>query len=180
MVLASGNYITSDIMDTYHVALESLVKDLSRPVIFHYSPTVSGCLNCFYDSINHRSSNRYDASNPFLLGTTYHIAFVDGQTCPVCKGVGKITTAQSGVYNCVVRWRNKPYEFAGINNGTDGLTGNIPNADVYIKTFVERMSNIEKCVGATIDGVYCIPTMKPTSRGLCTPFLTVAYFKRKD
>jgi hypothetical protein len=179
MVLPSGNYVDASVVATYQETLTALFYDLSRDVVFVKEPSMSGCANCIWDSINNKSSNRYDLTNPFPSGTTYHKPFIDGQTCPVCYGKGKILIPQSGVQRAMIRWISRNYEYP-TQYGDGGQFGNVPNADLKLKVLTSGAGNLNICKTVIVDGITCEILQTPIHRGLVTPFITAAYYKRRN
>jgi|GEM_PF-1220613 len=54
------------------------------------------CPNCIYDAISGRSSNQYEHNGP--------LPFIDGQICPYCNGVGKLSfSKEESVYLGIIK-----------------------------------------------------------------------------
>lgn len=175
----SGNFITQDIIDTYQSVVVGLRNDLGRYVTIILPPKGSGCSNCLYDSIRKTSAGTYNVDNPFPSGV-YNRYFQDGKTCPICNGKGQINIPQSGVYKSSIRWINRREEKVGFFNRDDGQIGNVPNADVRLKIAYSGHRDLQNCVGAIIDGIYCERVEMPISRGLGELFVSICFFNRKE
>ena len=102
MVNPFDGIVNAAIKSTYKNAMSALITDLALTCRLVFSSTnFTRCPNCYYDSINHKSSNRY-----FPGGT---IPFNTGQVCPMCHGVGKVISESTESINLAVVWDYKDF-----------------------------------------------------------------------
>lgn len=81
--------LTPDIISIAQDALDDLLAPhaeggLAKTCQLIYPPVLSECVNCIYDPIGDKSSNRWITGGP--------MPFPDGGICPVCNDVGKLAT----------------------------------------------------------------------------------------
>jgi len=91
--------ITSSMKTTWTNAISSLLLDNACTVpcrIVYGSTRFTDCVNCSYDAIGQKSSNRYQSGGP--------VPFQMGTLCPVCNGKGKIADepTEENVYLMVI------------------------------------------------------------------------------
>lgn len=88
---------------------------LTVPCIFKYETTKRDlCHNCTFNSINNRSSNRYNGTGP--------VFFPDNTTCPICRGFGYVDTSADETINMAIifdskYWLNWDSKSARISDG---------------------------------------------------------------
>ncbi len=86
MAIIEPELLTDDIIEVYQSNITAIKHQLGTEADIIWDEAKSGCPNCFYDSVNKVSMNRYRTAGP--------IPFANGKTCPYCSGKGMIT--QSG------------------------------------------------------------------------------------
>lgn len=121
--------LTEDIVSLGRTAFTDMINELGKNFVVHYPPILTPCSNCFYDSINKRSSNRYRPGGPEV--------FPDGAECPVCRGVGGNNTEVTEVMKLLPNYDIRTFvgislEKYRINDGmmqTRGLLRNLPKME---------------------------------------------------
>ena len=97
----------------------NLIFDSTKPI---------QCPNCLFDTINKKSSNRYNQSGP--------MPFANGQTCPYCLGHG-ITQQEIA---------NQDVKLAVITNSKDFIgVVNLPELAAQTICTIDKLSVIKKC-----------------------------------
>ena len=84
MVNPFSGIITSEFKDVFNNAISAILDAdaLAIPCTLSYGVTkYEGCVNCLYDPIGQKSSNRFQNGGP--------VPFPFGGGCPVCNGAGK-------------------------------------------------------------------------------------------
>lgn len=88
-----------DISDTFAESVEDGFDDildlLSKPCLLIYPASTTDCVNCIYDPIGKKSSNRWTTGGP--------MPFNSG-ACPMCNGQGRIATENSETINMTINW----------------------------------------------------------------------------
>ena len=86
--------ISNEFKELFNNAIDSLLTDTSLTIpcrLKYYSDgNISFCNNCKYDSISKLSSNMYNNTGPN--------AFKSGSICPVCFGLGSISSDSQEVF----------------------------------------------------------------------------------
>ncbi len=156
----------------YKKIINSVIKDLGRPIEVFKQPVKYECFNCYYDKVTDTSTNEckwtpaeaISKQQEYIsaggLGLRYKY-FTSGR-CPVCKGQGYLETIRKVWIDCKVTW-------APTSNG-NGLT--YTAAGVEGSTIVELKVNpkyykiFKNCSSVRVDGVECKVSEAPILRGL--------------
>lgn len=98
-----NNIISKELKQTYNDAIDSLLQQnaLTVPCRLKYSGQHNQtlCSNCVFDPIAKLSSNIYNNTGPS--------PFTEGTMCPVCGGIGLITTDYSEIIHMAVLFDSK-------------------------------------------------------------------------
>lgn len=104
--------ITSEMKTLFTNMIDSLLEAtaLTLPCKLVYGGTkITICPNCVYDPLSGKSSSRYKTGGL--------VEFNNGQICPVCSGVGKISTDTSETLYLMVIYNSLEWtKLAGKNN----------------------------------------------------------------
>ena len=84
MAIVEPELLTDDIIETYQSNITAIKHQLGTLADLVWNEEEAKCPNCYYDSVNKASTNRYKPAGP--------IAFSGGRTCPYCLGKGMLTT----------------------------------------------------------------------------------------
>lgn len=79
--------ITSDMKTLFTNMIDSLLEENALTLncrLIYGGSAITVCPNCVYDPLSGKSSNRYKSGGP--------VNFPNGQPCPVCTGIGRIST----------------------------------------------------------------------------------------
>jgi hypothetical protein len=112
-------------------ALDDLITELGKPCRLEYPPKWAPCVNCVYDPIGNKSSNRWLSGGP--------MQFPNGQTCPMCNGVGQLATAVTEVITFLCAWEPRKFWFPIPN-----LQIRSPYSIVQTKGFLKDLPKIER------------------------------------
>ena len=93
--------LTNDIKTIAQAAITDLINQLGKQCQLVYPPTVSVCPNCYFDSLNNKSTNIFLPGGP--------TPFPDGSICPVCSGSGNLATETSTTITMLIA--NHPSKF---------------------------------------------------------------------
>lgn len=103
----AGQFVDDQIKATFKESMDGLVADLGRAVVLQLDSQWVDCSNCGYDNHNRRSNRIYNTDNPNNSGGASHKPFIDGQTCPVCRGKGKLNTPQTKTFTALISKKPK-------------------------------------------------------------------------
>lgn len=130
MSIFSG-IITAAHKQTFKHMISALLEDTALTVpcsVVFENTKLEDCPNCLYDAISGRSSNQYENGGP--------IPFINGQICPYCQGLGKLSFSQTEtIYLGII----KPVFFGmqqlGLENVNfvDGKIQSLSRIDTYAK-----------------------------------------------
>lgn len=73
--------LTDDIKAVVTAGLDDLMTELGKNCTLVYPPKYAACVNCVFDPIGNKSSNRWVTGGP--------VPFPEGSICPFCGGNGK-------------------------------------------------------------------------------------------
>jgi len=114
---AFSGIINSDFKNLFNNAISALLYDDSctLPCTLYYGVTkYEDCVNCVYDPIGQKSSNRFQDGGP--------VPFPFGSICPMCNGNGKKPVETSEDINLMIIWNIKEFvNFGTVNDGTDDM-----------------------------------------------------------
>ncbi len=111
--------ITPDIRLIGEQAINALINQLGKLCqVVYEAGDVQQCSNCFFDTPNQRSTNRYNGTGPRL--------FTSGK-CPVCRGSGYLpdTTVETDTLTLLIDWQPKSWT---IMDNLTPLQGTTPGA----------------------------------------------------
>jgi len=110
--------ITSSFKSLFNNAISALLEDSAGTVACTLSYGVTkyeSCVNCIYDPIGRKSSNRYQNGGP--------VPFPFGGICPMCNAAGKKPVETYENVNLMVIF--EPRQFLGISTPTNTPDGYI-------------------------------------------------------
>lgn len=121
--------IPNQIFTDYQEVVDELIlnDNIGKNCQLSYPELRVDCPNCIYDSVQKKSSNRYQSGGP--------IPFSSG-VCPYCRGVGIIATPQVEVIRLRVYWTKKDFRKLGAVD--------IPDGDVMVIGFMSDMAKLQK------------------------------------
>lgn len=135
------NIITSEFKNLFTDAIDSLLAEnsLSVPCKLFYSGEANSklCSNCEYDTISKLSANIYKSGGP--------VPFTNGHICPVCMGVGYITSDSSEIIHMAVIFDSKFF----VNWSTKAV--DIPAGIVQTICDIKYMSKIKNANEVSFD-----------------------------
>ncbi len=122
--------ITSGMKTMFSDAISSLLLNTActSPCRIIYGGTkYTDCVNCIYDAIGQKSSNRYQNGGP--------VPFQMGTLCPVCNGLGKIADEPTEEnVSLMVIWDYKQWINFNLNTRSpDGLAQTLSTASLTPK-----------------------------------------------
>lgn len=88
-------FIKNKHLTLYKKGTLQVIKDLGKPITVFLKEKQQRCGNCIYDDVHKCSSNVYNSSGPKPFS---------GLVCPVCNGLGIITTRSTRTINAICRW----------------------------------------------------------------------------
>ena len=152
--------ITQDDKDEFKALIDEIIDDLGQVVTLKLPPKVDSCPNCFWDSQNKRSSNRYDSSNPNTLNGPLHKIFVNGTPCPICSGRGVLRTAND--VEIIATIFRRPKEIEQIAKEI----GRMPRNLLKIKAKIGALTDIKRAEKVEIGGIIYRKIMQEITQGL--------------
>lgn len=153
-------------LNLYKKYIRQLISDLGEDVTL-VSSTSEYCHNCLYDHSHGCSSGVYNTET----GTTEFT----GGVCPICNGIGKITTEDDVVIKCIINWVN----YGDKEEMDEKLSiGDIEQLYCKIKTYIENYDSIKSSDRIEIDGE-SFRLVNIIKRGLKENVVTEAYLKRE-
>jgi hypothetical protein len=87
--------LTTDIKTVTSQALDDLMTELGKNCQLIYPPKWAACVNCVFDPIGQKSSNRWVNGGP--------APFPEGSVCPVCNGAGQRAEETTETIKMLVR-----------------------------------------------------------------------------
>lgn len=110
--------LTAEFKTLFTNSIDALVEAAGCAVtcrILYGNTKFNSCENCLFNAAGNKSANRY------LSGGS--VPFRNGQTCPVCRGVGKIPDEQTEDIELIVIWDSK--SFVNLGHDNTALTPNM-------------------------------------------------------
>ena len=129
-----SDLITSDFKLLHQRMMDAMLESTACTVqcTLNYRATkFDDCVNCIFDPIGGKSSNRYQSGGP--------IPFYHG-TCPVCNGAGKIQVTSTETIYLMPIWNSKDWYPLSQNS--------INMADISVQT-LSKMTTYPSLVRAT-------------------------------
>lgn len=127
--------IPDDVFSTYKEFADEMIASFGVNCILYYPSTLIECVNCVYDPIGQKSSNRYKHGGPmqFRFGN-----------CPLCGGQGykeqEVTeTIRMRVYTTAREWKRF------------GEIVNTANASAVVIGYIYDMPKFEKANEIVVD-----------------------------
>lgn len=157
--------ISSDFKALFTNALSALFYDdaLTQSCRIYYGATkYEDCVNCIYDPIGQKSSNKFQDGGP--------VPFPFGNICPMCNGNGKRAVESSEDLNLMIIWNPKEFFNAGTVESADGM--------IQTVTFVAntpKLKRAKEIIVNTDQGSYgryrYQRTSEPTPCGFSSEFI---------
>jgi hypothetical protein len=165
-----GKFVGPTLKTLFNESIDQLLADLGREITLFFTPSASGCPNCF-SAPDGNSNGVYDSNNPFGLGQ-FNKPFPDGTKCPVCQGSHKILTTQSANYTALL----------GRNPEDIDVTqfGLQPTNVMRTKTQVVAFHDIKRAEKALIEGEIYVRLRDPVLAGLAPPQFTKTFWVKQD
>jgi len=88
--------IADIIRDTCQDGFDDILDLMAKPCKLTYPESFIDCVNCVYDPIGKKSSNRWVTGGP--------MPFHAGSICPICNGDGKLATENSENIQMSINW----------------------------------------------------------------------------
>lgn len=167
-----NSLFSNDLKQLHKQMIDATVDACSVECTLHYRATkFEDCINCSYDPIGGKSSNRYQHGGP--------VPFHHG-TCPLCSGQGKRQVqVNETIFLCPI-WSSKDWYPLSQNQ--------VSMADIAVQTMskIDTYPKLKRCTSISIDRNiegYGIPEFtrlgdpEPCGFGNATHILT--YWKRK-
>lgn len=156
----------------YKKRINSVIKDLGRPIEVFKQPAKHECLNCYYDKLTNTSTNdckwtvqeasqkQQEYIDSGGIGLRYK--FFSKGRCPVCKGQGYLVTIRKVWIDCKITWspRNQGNDLTYTAAGVEGST------IVELKVDPKYYDTFKNCSSLRIDGIECKLSTIPVMRGL--------------
>lgn len=138
--------ISDTLIDIYQSRIDALINQLGKHVLLEFTPIMTSCINCYYDSVRKRSNGVYKSGGPR--------PFSRGRKCPYCKGRGFLEEAVDECIHALLKWNPKEAEDYGIAvSKHQGV--------VRIKTYLYHMSSLMRAKTAIVNyAIRDIMTMK--------------------
>ena len=153
----AGKFVDDSLKTLFKETIDQVIADLGRTVTLYFSPSASGCPNCFAGP-DGSSNGLYDGANPFPLGGAFNKPFPTGGRCPVCKTSHKILTEQSKDYTANIGRAPKDSDFT--------QEGTSPENVVTTKMQIVAFDDIKRSKKALIDGELYVLLRDPIKTGL--------------
>jgi hypothetical protein len=129
MVNPFSGIITDEMKSLFNNAIGSLLEDTALTVqctLFFGVTKWEDCVNCTYDPIGKKSSNRYQHGGP--------VPFRNGGMCPICHGQGKKPTISSENVSLGVIYDYSQFMDLGVSvNDPDGTIQTIAKKELTPK-----------------------------------------------
>jgi hypothetical protein len=141
--------ITQDIRNIGEQAINALINQLGKLCqVVYESELVEQCPNCFFDTSNRRSTNKYNGTGPR--------SFTTGK-CPVCSGSGFLpsTARATDTLTLLIDWQPKVWNFMDTNVTVQGALpegGKVAKGDlVSMKGFIADMPKVMQAKHIILD-----------------------------
>ena len=156
----------------YKKIINSIIKDLGRPIEVFKQPVKFECLNCYYDKLTGTSTNdckwtateaiqkQQEYVNAGGIGLRYK--FFPRGRCPICKGQGYLATTRKVWIDCKVTWAPSANDNA-VTYTAAGVEG---STIVELKVDPKYYDTFKNCSSIRVDGVACKLSEAPILRGL--------------
>lgn len=118
--------LSDDIRAIAQDAIDDLIDQLGKDCKLVYPSNAERCPNCVYDLEAHRSTNVYKPGGPIPF---------DSGACPVCDGIGTITTPASESIRFLCQWNPRDWFIAPGNI-------RIPEGYMQIKGYLKDMQKV--------------------------------------
>lgn len=155
----------------YKKVMNSIIKDLGRPVEVIKQPVKHECPNCYYDKLTGTSTNecKWDALEAVQKQQEYIASGGIGQRyryftrgrCPICRGSGYLETLRKIWIDCKITWA--PGSSDDLTFTAAGVEG---STLVELKVDPKYHDVFKNCRSIRVDGIECKLSKIPILRGL--------------
>lgn len=118
--------ISSDVRATLQTAFDDLVTEFGKDCELYYPPRMNRCVNCVFDPVGNKSSNRWLNGGP--------MRFTSG-ICPMCNGQGRRAEEVTEVIKMSLIWEPKNFIIP------------VPNVDIRVPFGVIQSRGYIKDIG---------------------------------
>lgn len=122
--------ITSDIVNTMRDAVDDMIDQFGKQCRLVYPPAFSACVNCVYDPIGQKSSNRYLHGGPIPF---------DVGNCPMCNGNGQRADTVTENITMILYWNPKDWVKVAPNV-------RLPDGALQTKGYATDIPKIKRCI----------------------------------
>lgn len=155
-----GGVLDAETVSNFNDTWKQLLVDNNKSVRVFFTPTGSGCPNCFIDARGKSNGIYTSGSNPFPAGQ-FNKPFPVGTTCPVCQGSHQIFVDDgSRTYTALLVHSPKDIEFQPVNENTNV---------VRTTTLACSFSDMGRANYAIIEGERMVRVKRPVRRGFDPP-----------
>ncbi len=154
-----GKFVGPEVDAIFVENVSQLIADFGRDVKIHKKPIVQDCPNCGYDNTTKSSNRQYNTSNPNPLGPL-NIPFLNGRTCSVCHGKGKLNTPQNETIIAAILTKQEELR------ELERKAALVINSLVATISLTEEIDKLKVAKQATIDGFICERFSEPVTLGL--------------
>jgi hypothetical protein len=121
--------IDQDTLDMAEIGFTEMLEMLGKNCLLFYPSKWTQCINCIWDNIGQKSSNRYRSGGPapFQIGN-----------CPMCSGVGKLQNEEHATIKMTIDWRPKNFDIFGPNI-------RLPSGGIVTRGYITDLPKVEKC-----------------------------------
>ncbi len=170
------NRISSRVKKQHKLAIQNVIKGLSREVLVYKQPVKTECPNCYYDKFTSSSTGKckwtpveavaqQDAWEAAGNQSTRYKYFLKGR-CPICRAKGYLETQRRSWAACLVTWDPSSRGFD--NSLTFTPAGAEGSTIVALKTDPKYYDLFKNSVKIVVDNIECKLSKPPVLRGMGT------------
>lgn len=160
------NRISSMTKRKFGKVMMGVIEGLSENIIVYKVNLHLECVNCYFDSVNNKSSGvcKVESGEPnyFTIGR-----------CPVCKGEGVVTVARKKHIKGLVIWSPREDSLNALSYNQSGMEG---NTLVEVKTDKCYLELLRDCQYIMLNGAKCRLAKPPFLEGLGKDTITRSIF----
>ncbi len=123
--------LDADVKAVIQDALDDLITELGKDCRLVYPPRWVSCVNCVYDQIGGKSSNRWKTGGP--------MQFAAGTACPLCNGKGKRGEEVSETIRLLCAWDPRAFWLP-----VPTVQVRVPHSIVQTKGYLTDMPKVMK------------------------------------